>query len=383
MKKTWNQATINWLRQRLIDCLWKQIEKRIIKWWEEQAYCERIVTFAVGIVSILFFGGSTIYLFRLSFTNTEPARNLILLATALVGLYFINRRTKAAEKEAKTAEQGLTVERLTRAINQFADEKPSVRLGGILGLEQIVQLHEEEREKIVRILSLRIREFTSEIENRSKNLDLGATVSSLARIAKPLKKKKRFLCELSNIDLSELRFDLIDLSYFNLGGANLSRTVLSKIDFTNTYLVRANLRYAQFDAVNFSGAYLNRANFSHAQLDDTNIRSAFLNNANLSDAFLSNANLSDAFLSNANLSNADLSVANLSRARLNGADLSGADIDGANISGANFSGVDGLTQRQIDRAFCKPGQLPHNLPDRMKPPPEIDSGEDEEDGRAH
>ena len=84
-------------------------------------------------------------------------------------------------------------------------------------------------------------------------------------------------------------------------------------------------------------------------------------------AHLQRADLHGADLSNVNLQNADLHHAGLQRADLAGADLRGADLRGADLTGANLEGVDltgtdlagavltrarGLTQAQVDTAFC-------------------------------
>lgn len=105
--------------------------------------------------------------------GSDTVRNLSLLLAASISWFFFYWRAKTADlnteaaeksaeatrKNAETAEKGLTTERLTRAIEQLAHEKPSIRLGGICSLEQIAKIHEEERKKIMQILSARIREL--------------------------------------------------------------------------------------------------------------------------------------------------------------------------------------------------------------------------------
>ena len=104
--------------------------------------------------------------------DQDAVRNLILLTAGIFGWYFLYRRTKAAGKDAEsarknaaTAEQGLNVDRLARAIEQLAHEKPSIRLGGILGLEQITEIGMEEQYKVIQILSVFVRDFAPEDDN--------------------------------------------------------------------------------------------------------------------------------------------------------------------------------------------------------------------------
>ena len=185
--------------------------------------------------------------------NQDALRNLILLTAGVVGWYFLYQRTKTADqskkaaeqsaeatrKNAITAENGLTAERLTRAIEQIAHEDASVRLGGILGLEQIADVHEEERYKIARVFVSFIRNQAAKNSERAKKdytesgvlkledeeefsayraqrLDIEAAVNTLANIALGLDKqeqfkeqyneKKQHLCDLRKTDLRGLRF---------------------------------------------------------------------------------------------------------------------------------------------------------------------------------
>ena len=71
---------------------------------------------------------------------------------------------------AMIAEKCLTTGRLTQAVKQIANEDSSVRLGGILGLEQIADVHEEERYKIARVLVSFIRKQAAKDSERAKKI---------------------------------------------------------------------------------------------------------------------------------------------------------------------------------------------------------------------
>ena len=84
---------------------------------------------------------------------------------------------------------------------------------------------------------------------------------------------------------------------------------------------------------------------------------AHLQRADLHGADLRNANLQTADLHHAGLQRADLAGADLRGADLRGADLTGANLDGADLTGADLAGAvltraRGLTQAQVDDAFC-------------------------------
>ena len=84
---------------------------------------------------------------------------------------------------------------------------------------------------------------------------------------------------------------------------------------------------------------------------------AHLRQTDLHGADLRNATLQDADLSGANLHRADLGGADLRGADLTGADLTGADLEHTDLTEADLSGAvltraKGLTQAQVDGAFC-------------------------------
>lgn len=277
---------------------------------------ERIL---IGI-AVLVGGGLIAYLYfesqkydPLHVIGAGGTRNLILLLAGAIGWYFLLRRTT-------TAEQGVVTDRLANAMTQLAHGDSYIRLGGILGLEQIAESQKEDRRKIARILVAFIRKrddkYPSEdprpenesdrahrnalIIYRSDRLDMEAAVNALAGIAAKLtyseqyNERKRHLCDLYGVDLRGLRFVDANLSGFDL------------------------------------------------------------KNSNLSGAWLRDADLSGAWLRHADLS---------------GAWLKGADCRGAYFSDTNFRGVKDLTQEQLDQAFADEDAPPRNLPDGLKPPP--------------
>jgi hypothetical protein len=84
---------------------------------------------------------------------------------------------------------------------------------------------------------------------------------------------------------------------------------------------------------------------------------AHLQRADLHGADLRNVNLQNADLHHAGLQRADLAGADVRGADLRGADLTGANLEGAELTGADLAGAvlsraRGLTQAQVDTAFC-------------------------------
>ena len=337
--------------------------------------------------------GSFIWFFRKSLwveMDQDAARNLILLIAGIIGWYFLSRRTKAAEQDAKTAqrnaittEQGLTVERLTRAIEQLANKNLSIRLGGILGLEQIADTHGEERKKIARILvsfihtraikdskelkknitESKVSELETEEEfsaYRAQRLDIEAAVNALANIASKLEQqnqfqkqyneKKQHLCDLQDLDLRGLRFIRADLTDFEFAGADMSGAWLSHANFTGSNFCKYDHNAKGFTA-KFTGALLDNANLSDTCLIGIDF---------------SNLQLTQVDFSNSHLENADFSNSRVTNAEFSGARLDETIFDGTDISDTNFEECEELTQEQIDKAYYV--AFPPHLPDDLKRP---------------
>ena len=264
---------------------WKH--RKISKWRKAWSVFWEIVPIALAVTSLTFL---VFYLVceipqqGLEALGEETVRNLSWLLGGSIGWYFLVRRTRVAE-------QGVTVERLTRAMEQLDSEHLSVRLGGILGLEQIAESQKEERKKILQILSTRIREIApreepepettelipkpspslteKEIERLKNRQDVMAAVNALARIASKLtsteKNEEKNSFHLRNTDFRFLNFEVIDLSFFDL----------SDVDFS----------YAQLTGINFSNANLQNSIFIETSLVQPYLKGAYLGNTDLKDVY--------------------------------------------------------------------------------------------------
>lgn len=302
---------------------------------------------------------------------SSKARNLSLLLIASIGWFFFYWRARIADQDAqtakqnaKTAEKVLTAEQITRAIEQLAHEKPSVRLGGILGLEQVALTQKEERVKIARILvsfiRTRSRKNSEETRNdlektgftklesretfsayREQRLDVEAAIPALARVASELEKQrqfgaeynksKRYLCDLQNTDLRGLRLDKVDLSNFN------------------------------FLRTDFSGAWLAFTNFAKAGIS---LPSASPTEDEDITKFIG-ADLLGADFSSTTLTGVNFSRSTLLYAIFNNARLKNASFNKCSIQGTHFENSKDLTQEQIDEADYSDSGDPPVLPEGL------------------
>lgn len=127
------------------------------------------------------------------------------------------------------------------------------------------------------------------------------------------------LSALSWLDISQQKFDMLDLY-----GANLQHAELRGVSGWWLMLGVAQLRWANLEGATLRGA---------------NLKGANLEGANLEGANLFGANLEGADLKVADLRKANFEEANLKRANLLGASLAGANLAGALLEGANLKGT--------------------------------------------
>ena len=310
----------------------------------------------------------------ISVIGSSTVRNLNLLLAASIGWFFLYWRSKtadlnaeAAERSAITAEKVLTAEQITRAIEQLSHEKPSVRLGGVLGLEQVALNQKQERVKIARILvsfiRTRARKNSEETKKdltaigisdmeasndfsayREQRLDVEAAISALANITSELEKQgqfgrkynesKKYLCDLQNTDLRGLQFHETNLSNFNFKGTDFSGAQLHLVNLT-----KANISFVSASAPEKE----NITKFIRTSLLGTNF--------------------GDTYLFGVKFNHSNLSYAKFDNARLNN-----ASFDKCSILGTHFENSKNLTQKQIDKAVVLDDGTPPVLPKGLKPP---------------
>ncbi|MFF7388921.1 pentapeptide repeat-containing protein [Streptomyces scabiei] len=290
--------------------------------------------------------------------------------------------------------RGQITERFTKALERLGSDQRYVRIGGILGLEQIVQdAPEQAATDAARVLNhfirdcapmaeavtIRIRAVTSptstppdEVELPNEpTADVQAALTALTRSESRTHVDPREVLDFHDLHLRNAKLNQADLtgailSDADLDWANLTEASLNRANLHGTELVRANLHKADLTMARMDGAKLSGADLSEAKLAGADLAGASINEANLSEATLTGADLSGvvlsgAALSGANLSEADLTRADLYRARLSEADLSQADLRGADLTDADLTEADltraDLTEATLTRADLRGADL--------------------------
>ena len=233
---------------------WKRMWNKMIKWTKFSFFWQLLTSGIIVFVVACFYHDLVVHYIELVICwfikDSEITRNVIYFFAAVIGAYLLYQRTKAAKEDVETAKKVLTTERLARAIEQLASDKPSVRLGGIRSLEQIADDYKEERTRIIQVLVARIRELVElkkEEQLIIKDEDIEIAFTALANIAKPLGKQKGKFFKLFGIDLSGLSFSHIDLSYFPLKNVILREVYFLEVNFTGTDLDVATINKTTFN----------------------------------------------------------------------------------------------------------------------------------------
>ena len=301
-------------------------------------------------------------------SGSTTVRNVALVLMGVIALPLALWRSVVADRQAKTAQQGLLNERYQKGAEMLGSNVLSVRLAGIYALQSLAAEHQQYHIQIMSLFCafgrLPTRDQSLEAEQAPVQpdaplgirQDVESVMEALGHrteTQKALERKENYRLDMRGAELSEAQIMGADLSNAMFHHSNLSGAHFSNTDLTDAFLVDANLSRAQFYEVDFTRTGLVSANFSDAMLQDATMVRLSLHNVNLSGANLGGAHLSGsllqyatlagAWLDHADLSGANFLRADLSHARLDKADLSGsqfleANLAGANISEANISG---------------------------------------------
>jgi uncharacterized protein YjbI with pentapeptide repeats len=275
-----------------------------------------------------------------------------------------------------------------KSFEQLGSKETATRLGGIYGLEGVMNTSEQYHQPVLEALCAFVRESTKDLKIPPPDPKTGILSVPVRMAATDVQ---------AVLTVIGRRKD--GLGEVNLSGANIPGTNLDEAHLDDALFINAHLEGASLIGVHLDRAALTRAHLRGADLSVAHLKRAGLFEAHLEGANLSEADLEDAILIGAHFKNADFHGANLSRAslfdadltgaRLNslaepltssGADLNNADLSGTNLTDADLSDVAHLTQAQLDQACGKPKALPRGLT-LDKPCPPSPPGTQGNDGR--
>ena len=144
--------------------------------------------------------------------------------------------------------------------------------------------------------------------------------------------------DFSEMNLSNYNLSGADLSYSNFYGANLYNTNLEGADLSYSDLTKADLSRANMRGANLNSVTIDAEQRIQNSEYTINLSFAILNSASLTYSSLPHANLFEANMSSANLSYSNLKFSFLPYANFENANLSYTNLDGAYLPYSNFTG---------------------------------------------
>ena len=337
--------------------------KRDNAWWNNRFY--------TVLISVALMGGGCAFLIPLFITSYGPGDNVPGLRQAFLaitgGTLAILTLWETRRKNDQEHMRQVHAERRTRyatAIEQLADEKAPIRLGGVYTLIKLVdewladektlpneEKRREEGQVIVNSLCAYIRS-PFDLASKAEVLSQDQTPENYeGGVQQFVKDQARFREE------KELRLTILETIRSRLNGGITTQENSTKkplkdpwsdfdYNFSNAiFFYPANFNNSLFGASsNFFGAkFAKYAGFSGAEFTSADFSEAeFTWYANFSEAEFTSADFSEAeFTWYANFSEAEFTSADFSEAEFTSADFSEAEFTGyANFSEAEFTSAD-------------------------------------------
>jgi hypothetical protein len=312
-------------------------------------------------------------------TAAQIVGGLFFILTILVAYwnYQVSQKNleatqKKNENDLKLAQEKQVTELYVKAIGQLGSDKLPIILGGLYALERIARGSQKDKGPILEVLTAYVRhnapwppEEPAQARKRRPWTKKGLKVASQPKRGKTgTSRGKQGKAEKGEEISPEPDTDIQAVLTIigRLGPVYDAQGKPQSLDLARTDLRGAGLRAAHLEGANLvyarlEYAYLEEAHLEGASLWEAHLEGAYLWKAHLEGAVLLKVHLERAILMKAHLEGADLRKANLEGAVLNGAHLERArlwlaHLEKVDLRGADLKKASGLTQPQIDAAYC-------------------------------
>ena len=320
---------------------------------------------------------------------STTVRNVALVVGGVIAILLAVWRSRVAEQQATTSQEGLLNERYQKGAEMLGSEVLSVRMGGIYALQRLSEEHPEQYHvQIMRLFCAFVRHPTQRGESETPvAVGVVAAVPDETPVEASERIREDVQAVMEAIGYRNRRGISLEMQAeftLNLRGADIRNASLEGANLSGANFTEASLRHARLTHANLSRAILWHADLASfvdpelpvmypTLLDGANLRGANLMYANLFGARLQGAhlclanlleaNLSSAFLYGAKLIGADISLANLTGTILDEADVSSIKLSKGNVMGSWLTlqyedPTTRLTQEQLNKAFAEPGSPP-------------------------
>ena len=204
-----------------------------------------------------------------------------VLIGAVVAYLQFTQQQQTSHNQLQAAHDLLISNQVAKGFEQLAGKETAMRLGGIYGLEGVMNGSAQYHQPVLEALCAFVRDGTMEKVSNKPATDIQAALTVIGRrTAGP-----------GNVSFNNARIPGATLEFVNLRDADLRHADLSYADLFN-----ANLRDADLNQARLESAFLLGANLSYANMSETDLTAARLLHVNLFRAFLNHANLSNAIL---------------------------------------------------------------------------------------
>ena len=372
---------------RLVKRLdWKDRAKSVVR-WDGALWVALIIIVLLICITLLLIYWEDLRGSQDSLGTT--IRTVALVIGGMIAVILAMWRSRVAERQATTAQQGLLNERYQKGAEMLGSAMLSVRMGGIYALQRLAEEHREQYHvQVMRLFCVFARHPTRQMQSETPiqakmaarkfdqtpfdepdeiREDVQAVMEAIgyrSGEAIVLEKHSQFKLDLRGADIRNARLNRANLAGADFTKANLRHAHLVSADLSNAVLWDADLSSevdpvtpmmfkTLLDGVNLCGANLMYANLSGARLQGARLCHSNLFETNLSSTFLYGAKLISADISLANLSGAILKNANISDARL----CKGHSLGSWRTRLEQFP-TTRLTQAQLDTAFAESGRPP-------------------------
>jgi hypothetical protein len=203
-------------------------------------------------------------------------------------------------RQVRANREGHLIDLFTKAIDQLASDRSTVRQGGVYALEQLSELDPRYRGHAHALLTAFVRhrapwppssDSTTQPDRAASHVGLADDVAAaIAVLGRRLMIVDGDASELEQVDLRGADLDGLhiprlclaqsNLDDASLVGANLGDATLAGTTFRRAAdLTRADLRTANLTGADLDGAVLRGADLSHAQLADARLAGAIADQA--------------------------------------------------------------------------------------------------------
>ena len=265
-------------------------------------------------------------------------------AFLLSGLYF-------TWQNVLIAREGKITDRYSKAIEHLADERITVRIGGIYALERIARDSRRDHLTVMEVLTAFVREnsrFDRERDERERaapvRFGFGESLIVREWERKPAGDIQAAVIVLGRRQWRETEAGRLDLSEVDFRGGMFGR------HFEHALLIRARFDHARFVKSHLAEAVAIGAKFRDASFVGVDLRKTIFDFADLQDVKFQDCNLEGARFIGAHLERANFVGENR--------------LVGANLEGANLNGVTGLSAAEIDGVAFDAQTI---FPDGLKP----------------